>query len=291
MEAKLKERLLALTWDELREWSDARSVERGRGYLSRVEPPVLFPDGGLVAEVHGSDDYYAKLRVDASGRLEGVCTCPVGFRCKHCVALALTAAKRLKAGADFPEADLVSRRWKRAAEELANPDGDFDCEDELDDAWEDEDAEAQSDTRAASASAGSVGGRAADARKRTDIVADHLASLDEAGLRALADELLSACPDVRPYLKHKLEMARASTADLVRRARQAIEDATYGSYDHWDRRYGHDEVPDYSLVQEYFGLLRDAGNVRALMELGDLLKRRALDQEERSNDEDGEIGD
>ena len=29
MEAKLKERLLALTWDELREWSDARSVERG----------------------------------------------------------------------------------------------------------------------------------------------------------------------------------------------------------------------------------------------------------------------
>lgn len=64
METKLKKRLLALTWDELRDWSDARSVERGRGYLSRVEPPVLFPDGGLVAEVHGSDDYYAKLRVD-----------------------------------------------------------------------------------------------------------------------------------------------------------------------------------------------------------------------------------
>ena len=291
MEAKLKKRLLALTWDELREWSDARSVERGRGYLSRVEPPVLFPDGGLVAEVHGSDDYYAKLRVDASGRLEGVCTCPVGVRCKHCVALALTAAKRLKAGDDFPEADLVSRRWKRAAEELADPDGDFDCEDDLDDDWEDEDAEAQSDTRAASTSAGSVGGRAADARKRTDIVADHLASLDETELRALADELLSACPDVRPYLKHKLEMARASTADIVRRARQAIEDATYGYYDHWDRRYGHDEVPDYSLVREYFGRLRDAGDVRALMELGDLLKRQALDQEERSNDEDGEIGD
>ena len=65
IEAKLKKRLLALTWDELREWSDARSVERGRGYLSRVEPPVLFPDGGVVAEVHGSDTYYAKLRVDA----------------------------------------------------------------------------------------------------------------------------------------------------------------------------------------------------------------------------------
>ncbi len=106
----MKRRLLSLTWDELCAWSDPRSVARGKGYLSRVGAPVLFPDGGLVAEVHGSDDYYAKLRVDASGRLEGVCTCPVGVRCKHCVALALTAAKRLKAGDDFPEADLVSRR-------------------------------------------------------------------------------------------------------------------------------------------------------------------------------------
>lgn len=115
MEAKLKKRLLALTWDELREWSDARSVERGRGYLSRVEPPVLFPDGGLVAEVHGSDAYYAKLRVDASGRLEGVCTCPVGVRCKHCVALALTAAKRLKAARTSPATRPSARRWRGCA--------------------------------------------------------------------------------------------------------------------------------------------------------------------------------
>lgn len=288
MEEKLKKRLLALTWDELREWSDARSVERGRGYLSRVEPPVLFPDGGLVAEVHGTDDYYAKLRVDASGRLEGLCTCPVGVRCKHCVALALAAAKRLKAGGDFPEADLALRRWKRAAEALEDSDDDFDYEDDLDDEWEDEASDDERGTRV-SLSAESDGGAAHGSR--TDIVADHLSSLDETKLRALADELLAACPDVRPYLKHKLEMARASTADLVRRARQAIKDATYGYYDHWDRRYGHDEVPDYSLVKEYFGRIKDAGDVRALMELGDLLKRRANEQEERSNDEDGEIGD
>lgn len=289
MEEKLKRRLLALTWDELRDWSDARSVERGKGYLSHVEPPVLFPDGGLVAEVHGSDDYFAKLRVDASGRLEGVCTCPVGVRCKHCVALALAAAKRLKAGGDFPEADLASRRWKRAAEALEDSDDDFDYEDDLDDEWEDGASDDERGPAVAASSTERDGGAAHGSR--ADIVADHLASLDETELRALADELLSACPDVRPYLKHKLEMARASTADLVRRARQAIKDATYGYYDHWDRRYGHDEVPDYSLVKEYFGRIRDAGDVRALMELGDLLKRRATDQEERSNDEDGEIGD
>ena len=290
MEKNLKSRLLSLTWDELCAWSDPRSVARGKGYLSRVGAPVLFPDGALVAEVHGTDDYYTKLALDADGQLRGVCSCPVGFRCKHCVALALAAAKRLKAGGDFPEADLATRRWKRVAEELEGLDDDLDMDGDLDDDWEDESSEKRRGSASAPSSAGSDGGRTTDTRKRSDIVSDHLASLDEAELRALVDELLSACGDVRPYLKHKLEMARASTAELVRKARQAIKDATSAYYDRWDRYDGHDEIPDYSLVQECFARIKEAGDVRSLMELGDLLKRRANDQEERSNDEDGEIG-
>ena len=72
MEKNLKRRLLSLTWDELCAWSDPRSVARGKGYLSRVGAPVLFPDGALVAEVHGTDDYYTKLALDADGQLRGV---------------------------------------------------------------------------------------------------------------------------------------------------------------------------------------------------------------------------
>ena len=73
MNEKLKKRLLALMWDELRDWSVARSVERGRGYLSCVEPPVLSPDGGLVAEVHGTEykrrpKFVAMLDALTSGR-------------------------------------------------------------------------------------------------------------------------------------------------------------------------------------------------------------------------------
>lgn len=64
MEKKLKKSLLTLMWGELCAWLDTRSAERGKGYLSRDEPPVLFLDGGLVTEVHGSDDYFAKLWVD-----------------------------------------------------------------------------------------------------------------------------------------------------------------------------------------------------------------------------------
>ena len=50
---KLKDTLLSLTWEGLCNWAGRRSVERGKGYLSRVAALSVFPDGGIVAEVHG----------------------------------------------------------------------------------------------------------------------------------------------------------------------------------------------------------------------------------------------
>lgn len=284
---KLKDTLLSLTWEGLCNWSDSRSVERGKGYLSRVAALSAFPDGDFVAEVHGTDTYYTRLSVDEKGQLRGTCSCPVGFRCKHCVAVALLAAKRLKADDEIPDADLTARRWKRAAEELQECDDLEDFEDEsVEDEISEDDAPEGLDKVADPTSRRS----AAKGAKTGDLVTEHLDSLDAAGLRALVDELLSSCADSRPYLRHKLEMARATTSDLVRRARREIKTATSGYYDHWDRRYGHDEIPDYSPVKECFARLRDAGDFRSLMELGADLKRRATSQEEQSNDEDGEIG-
>jgi len=119
IDERLKEILTAMTWDGLREWSDPKSVERGKGYLAEVESPAAFADGSLVSEVHGSDDCYARLSVDANGELQGECTCPVGHRCKHCAALALVAAKMLKSGTAIADAKMSNRRWKTAAEELS----------------------------------------------------------------------------------------------------------------------------------------------------------------------------
>ena len=94
---RLKSALLDLTWKKMKEWADLGSVERGRGYLDNVEEPRQYPDGSVVAEVHGSEDYYTRLHIDDDGKLQGDCTCPVGYRCKHAVALALVAIKKLKA--------------------------------------------------------------------------------------------------------------------------------------------------------------------------------------------------
>ena len=115
----LKKKLLELTWDELRDWSDPQSVARGKDYVCQVETPVVFNDGSIVSEVHGSDDYYARLSVDGHGELRGECTCPVGARCKHTVALALVSAKMLKAGTMIVDAKMTNRRWKTAQEELS----------------------------------------------------------------------------------------------------------------------------------------------------------------------------
>ncbi len=283
MDAKLKKKLLALTWDELVAWSDSRSVERGKKYVSDVDAPHELPDGGVIAVVHGTHAYYTKLSVGVNGKFRGVCSCPVGLRCKHCVALALVAAKQLKDGKTFPVADMASRKWKDAAAGFEDFEDDLGDEEPGDD-FDDEDLEGESH------GASSSSGANPSSVKSADVVDAHVASLDKTELRALVEELLAHCPDVRPYLKHKLDVARSSTSDIVRRAREAIKDASANYYDRWDRYGGHDEPPDYSLVREYFEILAKANDVRSLMELGDLLKRRANEQVECSHDDEGDIG-
>ena len=54
---RLKSALLDLTWKKMKEWADPGSVERGRGYLDNVEEPRQYPDGSVIAEVHGSEDW------------------------------------------------------------------------------------------------------------------------------------------------------------------------------------------------------------------------------------------
>lgn len=304
--ASLKDKLLSLTWNELRAWSDSRSVDRGRGYLSNVDDPVMFDDGSFVSVVHGGDDYYTRLRLDEDGRLQGECSCPVGYRCKHTVALALVCAKLLQEGKEIEKADMADRKWKKALEEIdCAQDDDFDEEDfdedfegDEEDFDEDEDFDDEDDSDdvgQGNRRGGEIREESIEKAKKSrsskggDSVRDYLAGLSDGRLRELMDELLNEVPEVRAYLSHKIDVEKASDSELVRRARSAIKNATSGSFYYWDWRHGDGDLPDYSLIEEYFGRLAKAGAWEVLMELGDELKSRVLDQEERSNDEDGEI--
>ena len=291
----LAEKILALTWDGLRKWSDPGSVERGREYLSNVETPVRLADGSVIATVCGSDEYFTRLRLDENGALQGDCTCPVGYRCKHTVALALVCAKKMKNGEEIEKAEMASRKWKRALDELDYARDDESYDDDWDDDNDFEDNDLFDDE-------GSSDGDDLDEKKREkksqmqhlkssgDKMSDHVASLSAEALRELANELLENVPEVRRYLDHKLEVRKATSADIVRMARSAVREATSGWYDYWEAKKGRCELPDYSLVKEYFSLIAEsADGLQPLMELAEELKRKAFSQAERSRDEYGNI--
>ena len=250
MTETFKKKLLNLTWDALAKWADPRSVARGKGYQSQVEDVVEIPDGSIVARVHGRDDYLTKISLKPNGSLESTCTCPVGYRCKHAVALVLVAAKLLKDGTDI---------------ETCDPS----------DTFYDEIAEIFKIERT-------------DSVMSHDIVLEYLAQLKGKAVEDLVKELLANVSGVRPYLKHKFEVMHASTADFVQMAKKAIKKATSGYYDHWDRHGGHNKVPDYGEVEECFAKLKEAGDWKSLRDLGFELLEKGQRQIECSNDE-GEI--
>lgn len=106
-----------LTWDDLSEWTDSRSLERGRSYQRRgaVRNLNLLPDGGLLADVLGSHRYATRVSVagrsrDLSKCLEAACSCPVGHRCKHGVAVILEFLHAIENGTVVPETDGDDRR-------------------------------------------------------------------------------------------------------------------------------------------------------------------------------------
>ena len=97
MNAKLEERLRKLTWDDIRDWVDDRTAQRGWQYRDKVGEIVSVGDC-LAAKVCGTEEYTTNLSVDSYGELVSTCTCPVGRNCKHGVALALRVSEALKSG-------------------------------------------------------------------------------------------------------------------------------------------------------------------------------------------------
>lgn len=67
---------------------------RGREYLlsGRVKSINIEGEDSIVAAVRGTETYEARLQLDPdTSTINGVCSCPVGQDCKHCIAAAFTA--------------------------------------------------------------------------------------------------------------------------------------------------------------------------------------------------------
>ena len=100
-----------LASDDLEAFADARTLERGRTLQKdrQVHELARTADGGIVAWVQGGERY--ATRVDRlKGRLVSICTCPVGWACKHGVAAALECRDYLERDQPIPLADPQDRR-------------------------------------------------------------------------------------------------------------------------------------------------------------------------------------
>lgn len=93
-------------------WTDSGSIQRGCGYLGQVKE-LAVDEGSLYGAVDGTSRYITKVWYE-NGEFGSVCTCPVGSRCKHSVALMLRAKELIAKGGTIP--DSVDGEWKAAIE-------------------------------------------------------------------------------------------------------------------------------------------------------------------------------
>ena len=118
MDEKLKSQLVAATEESLFAWTDQKMVGRAYGYLEKVEGLSFIEGRGIVAKVHGTEDYYTRVFCDEAGNLESVCSCPVGYRCKHAVAVIICASRKLDKGVPIVEHFADCELWQSAAKAL-----------------------------------------------------------------------------------------------------------------------------------------------------------------------------
>ena len=94
-------------------WTDLRTVARGFGYVEKVKE-LAATDDLLAGFVDGATRYFTNVRIAWSGELEAACTCPVGKRCKHAVALILKVWRMVKAQEEIPST--IAEEWMKAVE-------------------------------------------------------------------------------------------------------------------------------------------------------------------------------
>ena len=119
MDDELQSLLSDVTDERLFAWTDPKMLGRAYGYLDKVESITLVDGQGLVALAHGTNDYYTRVFIGDDGDLEAVCSCPVGHRCKHAVAVILNVSKTIKDGGGITENTVDCEIWKAADSALA----------------------------------------------------------------------------------------------------------------------------------------------------------------------------
>lgn len=256
--------LRRLTFEDLQDWAGETILNRGKGYVKRVNQLSRTEDNTLVAWVTGSKRYATSAHIDEAGDLEYFCTCPYNWGpCKHTVAVVLAAAEQVKRKEPIPVLD----ENNDLCEALY---GDSEENDEwLDDEREDED---------------SVNTSTPLHIKSRVKIAKILGAKNRDELFDCLIDLSGRFPDVRQHIIEKEQLVSGQVGKLVRALQSEIRDLTAEPawYNHWR---GEGSLPDFSHVKEQLQALANRGHADAVLQLGAELWTRGNAQVEQSDDE------
>ncbi len=227
-----------LSWTDLNDWAGSRAVTRGRSYQRRglVEDLGISRGGELVAWVTGRERYATRVRRDLAGpgnrapmHLESSCSCPVGIRCKHAVAVILAALEALGAGEKIRQVSSRDLRWDLAT--------------------------------------GVSESATSDTPSNPSSLKPYLFSFKKSELVEFLLELSAAYPEVKADIVDRSIRASGDVAAVVQQIRREI-DAVSKQPVWWDHWRGEGELPDYSRVEKGLASLLGSAHYDEICELG-----------------------
>ncbi|WP_165246933.1 SWIM zinc finger family protein [Paludisphaera soli] len=254
----------ALSWDDLEAWAGEKALERGKNYQAegRVTDLALTEEGGLLASVEGTEEYATHAWLESRGKrfvLESHCSCPVGYACKHAVAVVVEYLKALAEKREIPTALEDDPRWY-----------DLDVPEDEDEGYDEPEDRPQKSAKAT--------------KEWDEKVRDHLRNLPQAELAELAWGLVRKSPRDYEAIREKVALAELDPKGLVAEARREIRETTAVQpwRNHWD---GGGELPDYRPTRRLLERLLELGRADDVVSLGRDLIRKGFAQVGRADDE------
>jgi uncharacterized Zn finger protein len=274
----------ALTWDDLAQWADNRTVSRGQSYERgrRVLNLVISQEGRLLANVSGRELYVVSVWLEPQGKkgsfIHSECTCPVGVACKHAVAVVAEYLDLAAKDKTVPTSTAKDPRWQKLAN-LDASDWDED-EDMIEEPEEADEEEKQKPSRRAS--------RGGSRQTLDEKIQSHIRAKGQEELADLVWSLTQRFPELREEFRERIALGEGNVDRLVTEARRELQRVTAepGWANSWS---GQGSIPDYSQLIHRLERLLLAGHADAVVKLGREIIERGTSQVEGSNDE-GETG-
>lgn len=269
MSRPLSKAFTKLTWEDLDEWAGERITGRGKSYIKNVQELCVTPDGELVATVRGTEFYSTLVGLSDDDGLFSECTCPYSWGpCKHAVAVILAYLDAYKKKQEIPLAEPEDDRLKELDGELEDEDFDYD-EDDGDDDDDDDDNAITIKSRPT---------------QKDMIVQKHLETFSKKELVEIVMSGKNVVPGLRRKLTDNEAFKQGNISKLISSIKSEIKRVSREPAwtNHWN---GEGELPDYGPVKKRLKNLLTKGHADAVVELGDFLMERGIDQIEQSNDE------